>query len=100
MLAPEGAPASRLKVSVLAGMPGSVALAAKVSRLPSPTDLSPMYANANWTITVVLTSSLHAPSLSWARAKTVCSPTGQVVVSPLHVQPFVPSDSPRSSSPR
>jgi hypothetical protein len=42
MLAPAGAPASRLKVSVLAGRSASVALASKLIRASSLPDWSPI----------------------------------------------------------
>src|SRR5262245_14529795 len=51
MAAPAGAPGSRLKVSVLAGTSASVAVAVKVSVLPSLTDLLPMAARIGATLT-------------------------------------------------
>jgi hypothetical protein len=41
----------------------------------------------SFTVTVVLTVWLHDPSLSRARAETVCCPTGQFAVFPVQLQP-------------
>ncbi len=63
--APAGAPASRLKVKLFAGRSGSLAVAVKVSAVPSSTVLSPMAARTgdaltSFTVTVIVSESLNA----------------------------------------
>ena len=62
MLAPLGAPASRLNVSVLAGTSASVAEAVNVSRLPSFTDLFPSEASSGATFTSPTVTSIVSKS--------------------------------------
>ena len=69
IVAPLGAPASRLKFSVLAGESLSAALAVKVMGVPSDPLVFPMSASTgavltSFTVTVMVSQSLTRPSLT------------------------------------
>src|SRR5712692_10433577 len=101
MVAPAGAPRSRVNVSELAGMSASVAVAVKVSRLPSVTVLSLMGAKTgalftSLTMTVKLLVSLNGglPSSVTRTVMTLvlgpCASVGVQVSTPVAESSVIP----------
>src|SRR5437899_1271467 len=82
IVAPVGAPASKEKVKICAGMSGSVALAAKVRRVFSFTDCDPIGASTGALLTSLTTIVIVSKSLNAGEPLSVTRTVTELVLGP------------------